>query len=187
MRNALFLKKNRSIIAMMAQLDAEINALAAEETKQPEQLEDADSKVNLSTEVADKFQQNVKEGKIPNESVARIVENVLINAEKTNEKNVQIEDINDMIGNEREWCLDKWQDAANLAGGENPVSTTYASGKDGYHVQRGAGITTANESHVVTYRIARHKDWSGTSTAGDGEAHGVRLCIYCDLHDDGTK
>ena len=100
MRNALFLKKNRSIIAMMAQLDAEINALAAEETKQPEQLEDADSKVNLSTEVADKFQQNVKDGKIPNESVARIVENVLINAEKTNEKNVQIEDINDMIGNE---------------------------------------------------------------------------------------
>ena len=97
MRNALFLKKNRSIIAMMAQLEADINALTDEKPK-PE--EDADSKVNLSTEVADKFQQNVKDGKIPNESVARIVENVLINAEKTNEKNVQIEDINDMIGND---------------------------------------------------------------------------------------
>jgi len=93
----------------------------------------------------------------------------------------------DMIGNEREWCLDKWQDAGSLTGGENPVSTTYASGKDGYHVQRGAGITTANASHLVTYRIARHKDWSGLSSAGDGEPHGVRLCIYCDLHDDGTK
>lgn len=100
MRNALFLKKNRSIIAMMAQLEADVQALTAEEPAQPEQQEDADSKVNLSTEVADKFQQNVKEGKIPNESVARIVENVLINAEKTNEKNVQIEDINDMIGND---------------------------------------------------------------------------------------
>ena len=86
----------------------------------------------------------------------------------------------DMIGNAQEWCLDAWLDAENLTGGEDPVATGNTR-----RVQRGSGTYTGDENHTVNLRTNFSKDW-GTGNAGC-EDNGVRLCIYCDVHDDGTK
>ena len=94
----------------------------------------------------------------------------------------------DMLGNVQEWCLDIFCSAANLQGGTDPL---YDAVDSNNHVLRGAGNigngTTqlnANTTHLCHFRFSYQANYEANGTT---KACGIRLCIYLDNNDDGTK
>jgi formylglycine-generating enzyme required for sulfatase activity len=87
----------------------------------------------------------------------------------------------DMIGNVKEWCLDRFVADSSLAGithGLDPVGPTAAqASSDSAGVTRGGAY---NEN--VMGCIGRNSRPRGSNT----QNHGVRLCIWLNNHEDGT-
>ena len=77
----------------------------------------------------------------------------------------------DMLGNIREWCLDKWCEDGSLPGGEDPVGLTLAQGAKDSSTGVMRGGCYRENAYTCYTRGGSNRGWNT-------KEFGARLCIY---------